>query len=175
MKTRTREMLLRYNKERQRNILAKAGVHDFVIVLDSLKPGFNIPKVFRSAGAFGAREVHLVDIGPFDPAPAKGSFRKVPARFHENFRQCWEQLRDQGYEVFVLDPRGETSLPESSLPVKCAFVFGHEEWGFSFELADYPAIRRLAIPQFGEVQSLNVSVAASIVMYEYLRQHGQRR
>ncbi|MDH4007534.1 MAG: hypothetical protein OEU35_05690, partial [Desulfuromonadales bacterium] len=67
-----RQMVLRYNKERQRNILARPGAHQFVLVLDQLKAGFNVGKIFRSAEAFGAGAVHLVNIGPFDPAPAKG-------------------------------------------------------------------------------------------------------
>ena len=63
-------------------------------------------------------------------------------------------------------------LPGAELPAKSAFVMGHEEHGLSFDRADYPDIRALTIPQFGPVQSLNVSVAASIVMYEYIRLHG---
>ena len=46
--------LLRYTKQRQRNLLAEPGVHDFVLVLDHMKAGFNVAKIFRSAEAFGA-------------------------------------------------------------------------------------------------------------------------
>ena len=165
-----RQMLLRYNKERQRNMLARPGTHEFVLVLDQLKPGFNVGKIFRSAEAFGARAVHLVNIGPFDPAPAKGSFRKVPAVFHENFADCHADLTGQDYRFFLLDPEGVASLCATELPPKSAFVLGHEEFGCSFELQDYPEMQRLTIPQFGSVQSLNVSIAASLVMYEYVRQ-----
>ena len=165
-----RQMLLRYNKERQRNLLARPGAHEFVLVLDQLKPGFNVGKIFRSAEAFGARAVHLVNIGPFDPAPAKGSFRKVPAVFHENFADCHADLTGQDYRFFLLDPEGVASLCATELPPKSAFVLGHEEFGCSFELQDYPEMQRLTIPQFGSVQSLNVSIAASLVMYEYVRQ-----
>ncbi|MFO7593918.1 MAG: TrmH family RNA methyltransferase, partial [Pseudomonadota bacterium] len=80
-----RNALKRYEKHRRRNLLAKPGEQPFVVVLDHLKAGFNVPKIFRSAEAFGAHEVHLIGIGPFDPAPAKGAFKKVPARFHEDF------------------------------------------------------------------------------------------
>jgi tRNA G18 (ribose-2'-O)-methylase SpoU len=48
---------------------------------------------------------------------------------------------------------------------------GHEERGISAGIAAYPDIQSLSIPQFGKVQSLNVSIAASIVMWEYLRQN----
>jgi tRNA G18 (ribose-2'-O)-methylase SpoU len=166
-----RHMLLRFEKERKRNLLAKPGEHEFVLVLDQLKPGFNVSKIFRSAEAFGAAAIHLVNIGPFDPAPAKGSFRKVPAIFHQNFADCYELMKTQGYRFFLLDPEAACSLSHTELPAKSAFILGHEEFGFSFVLADYPDFEKLSIPQFGSVQSLNVSIAASVVMYEYVRQH----
>ena len=163
-------MLLRYNKERQRNVLAKPGAHDFILILDELKPSFNVGKIFRSAEAFGAAAVHLVNVAGFDPAPAKGSFRKVPAVFHETFSDCHADLVAQGYTFFMLNPEGATSLCAAELPEKSAFVLGHEEFGFSFDPQDYPDLKRLTIPQFGSVQSLNVSIAASVVMFEYVRQ-----
>jgi tRNA G18 (ribose-2'-O)-methylase SpoU len=165
-----RQQLLRYNKERQRNLLARPGEHEFVLVLDQLKAGFNVAKIFRSAEAFGAEAVHLVNIAPFDPAPAKGSFRKVPAVFHETFAGCHAALAAEGYAFFLLDPGGASSLCTTQLPRKSAFVLGHEEFGFSFAVEDYADLQWLTIPQFGSVQSLNVSIAASVVMYEYVRQ-----
>jgi tRNA G18 (ribose-2'-O)-methylase SpoU len=165
-----RRMLLRYNKERQRNVLAKPGEYEFILILDQLKPGFNVGKTFRSAEAFGAAAVHLVNIGPFDPAPAKGSFRKVPAAFHETFAECHAELGGQGYTFFLLCPEESTSLCATELPQKSAFILGHEEFGFSFDPEEYSEMKRLSIPQFGSVQSLNVSIAASVVMYEYVRQ-----
>jgi len=165
-----RNAQLRYEKERRKNLLAQPGAHQFVLVLDHLKAGFNVPKIFRSAEAFGAAAVHLVAVGPFDPAPAKGSFRKVPAVFHESFAACRQQLLAAGFTLFCLDPERGKSLCEVRLPEKSAFVLGHEEFGRSFENEDYPEIQPLSIPQFGSVQSLNVSTAAALVMYEYIRQ-----
>ncbi len=170
-----RNMLLRYEKERRKNILAKPGVHQFMLVLDQLKPGFNVAKIFRSAEAFGAAGVHLVDIGPFDPAPAKGSFRKVPAFFHQEFASCYRQLKEAGYSLFSLAPDAAQSLCQCLLPQKSAFILGHEEFGCSFDPAEYSDVQPLSIPQFGSVQSLNVSIASSVVMYEYVRQQGEAR
>jgi tRNA G18 (ribose-2'-O)-methylase SpoU len=160
----------RYQKHRQRNILAEPGVHDFVIVLDHLKGGFNVPKIFRSAQAFGAREIHLVNVPWFDPAPAKGAFKYVPAIFHENFESCHQNLSEQGYTFFILEPNEGKAINKYELPKKSAFIFGNEELGISFQPADFETMQRLTIQQFGPVDSLNVSVAASIVMYEYTRQ-----
>jgi tRNA G18 (ribose-2'-O)-methylase SpoU len=167
-----KQIVTAYEKERKRNVLAKSGPHECVVVLDTLKPSFNVAKIFRSAEAFGIHAVHLVDIGPFDPAPAKGSFRKVPARFHQTFADCYAELTEQGYEFVVFAADAEATLMKAELPRKVAFVFGNEEFGFSFDAADYPAIRSVSIPQFGDVESLNVSVAASVAMYEYLRRFG---
>ncbi len=159
----------RYRKHRQRNVLAQPGVHQIALVLDNLKAGYNVPKIFRSAHAFGAAAVHLVNIGPFDPAPAKGGFKHVPARFHDNFADCHRELREAGYAIFHLTPHTERQLWSAELPERCAFVLGHEEFGLSFDPADYPDLQGLAIPHFGPVDSLNVAVAASIVLYEYAR------
>ncbi len=164
------QAMLRYTKQRQRNLLARPGCHEFVVVLDHMKAGFNVAKIFRSAEVFGASEVHLIDIGPFDPAPGKGGFKKVPAKFYENFSQSYVDLKERGFEIYMLDSGCATRLTSCKLPKKSAFVLGHEEWGHSFKQADFPDIHCLSIPQFGVIESLNVAVAASVVMYEYVRQ-----
>lgn len=162
--------LQRYLKEKQRNILAKPGCHQFIVVLDHLKGGFNVPKIFRSAEAFGCHEVHLINVEPFDPAPAKGTFRKVPARFHDNFNSCYQQLLERGYTLFALEAGCKNNLSATVLPEKSAFVLGNEGLGLSFDKRKYPEVDCLSIPHAGVTESLNVSVAGSIVMYEYLRQ-----
>lgn len=163
------QMLMRYEKQLRHNPLSKPGVHNFIIVLDSLKPGYNIPKVLRSAEVFGACELHMINIGPFDPAPSKGAFKKVPIRLFDSFDPCHANLIKRGYSLFTLEAGKGSRLGETRLPTQSAFVFGHEEFGLSFDPDDYPDIERLYIPQFGQIESLNVSIAASIVMYEYIR------
>ncbi|MEW7976446.1 MAG: TrmH family RNA methyltransferase [Candidatus Sedimenticola endophacoides] len=166
------QALRRYEKHRRRNLLAQPGAHPFVIVLDHLKAGYNVPKIFRSADAFGAAAVHLINIGPFDPTAAKGGLKSVPARFHDEFAQSYDALTREGYTPHTLEADQGEHLTGVRFPRKCAFIFGHEERGLSFDPGDYPGIRKLSTPQYGRVESLNVSVAASIVMYEYTRQHG---
>ncbi len=164
------QALLRYEKQRRRNLLAQPGIHDFIIVLDSLKAGFNIPKILRSAEIFGAHEIHLVNIEPFDPAASKGAFKHVPARFFDSFDQSHQNLSERGYTMFTLEADRGERLMDAAIPARSAFIFGHEEFGLSFDPNDYPDIQGLSIPQYGQIESLNVSVAASIVMYEYIRQ-----
>lgn len=162
-----------YIRHRRHNLVyGKPGTHDFVIILDNLKPSFNIGKIFRSGDAFGAQGIHLIGTDYFEVKPAKGSFKWLPAVFHPTFHACYEQLAAEGYSFFILDPAAKLQLHQTTLPRKSAFIFGHEEHGISFMPSDYPeAMQSIAIQQYGRVDSLNVSVAASIVMYEYVRQH----
>ncbi len=166
-----RTALLAYQKQRWRNAMATPGVFDCVLVLDHLKAGFNVAKIFRSAQAMGAHELHLIDIGPFDPSPAKGALKHVPARFYDRFDESYQELKGRGYTLFTLEPDTDNNLMQMALPQKSAFILGHEEYGISFERADYPDIQPVRIPHYGPVQSLNVAVAASIVLYEYARHH----
>lgn len=161
----------RYEKHRRHNLVyAQPGEMEFAIVLDNLKPSFNIGKIFRSADAFGASEVHLVGTKYFDPAPAMGSFKWVPAVYHDDFSASYDDLTARGYSMYVLEPDDGEFLHRAALPEKAAFILGHEEFGVSFDKADFPSIKTLTIKQFGKVQSLNVSVAATVVMYEFSRQ-----
>ena len=161
----------RFKKQKRLNLLASPGRHEFIIVLDHLKPFFNIGKIFRSADAFGAAEVHLIATDFFDPTPAKGSFKWVPAKFHQDFTSCYAELVDRGFTLYMLEASCGEDLAQVNLPEKSAFIFGHEEFGHQFSAAGYPEVKLLKIQQVGKVESLNVSVAASIVMYEYVKQH----
>nr|WP_319490646.1 TrmH family RNA methyltransferase [uncultured Desulfobacter sp.] len=164
----------RFRRHRNKNRLAAPGIHKCIIVLDGLKPTFNIGKIFRSAETFGCHEVHLIGTDFFDPAPARGAFKHVPAKFHSRFISCYAELLERGYTPFILEPGQGEPVMDVDLPKKSAFVFGHEEFGISFEPDLFPQVERLTIPQYGRCQSLNVSVAASIILYEYTRQFAGR-
>lgn len=164
--------LWRYEKQRRRNLLARPGPHSVALVLDGLRADFNVPKIFRSAEAMGAHAVHLVDIGPFDPAPAKGAFKHVPARFHENFEACRRMLAEDGFTLIALEPRAPGLLTDMTLPLRCAFVLGNEAAGLSAAAREAEGVRLARLPQWGRMESMNVAVAASLALYEYTRQHG---
>ncbi|MES2201967.1 MAG: TrmH family RNA methyltransferase, partial [candidate division FCPU426 bacterium] len=172
-KGKTERTKLEFLRQRYKAGGAVPGCHQFVLVLDHLKPDFNIGKIYRSAEIFGAREVHLVGIEWFDPGPAVGSFKKVPSKFHKDFDHCKTSLLAEGYSIFALAPGQGTSLAAVNFPLKTALVLGNEGVGLSFDASGTPDVTALCIPQYGESQSLNVSVAASIAAFEYVRQHGK--
>lgn len=147
------------------------GKFPFVLVLDHLKPTFNLGKIIRTANAFSAKEVHLVGIPAFNPKPCKGTLRQTRTCQYEEFGQSYHSLKTENYTLYALEPEGDSILGQCSFPKNSAFIIGHEEFGISFQRSEFPEITRLKIPQFGPVQSLNASIAAGIVCFEYLRQH----
>jgi len=185
---REREMVKKFEQEfKLASYKAVPGIHDVILVLDHLKPDFNIGKIFRSAEAFGAREICLVGIPFFDPYPAKGATKRVPSKFFDSMKECLDYLREKDYTLVLLDQKGEKNLYETELPHKSAFLAGHEGFGFAYrdenkecsQTAIDEAITKMPhlvtrIDMVGMVESLNVSIAASISLYEYVRQHGKR-
>lgn len=158
--------------ERQRllnKVMSKPGPFPYVLVLDHLKVDFNIGKIIRSAEAFGAHAVDVVGTSFFDPLPAKGCMKRVPWNMHKTFHESYEKWDAQGYTFYAFDVDAKDSIHQVDFPDKSAFILGHEGFGFTFNKELYPKIKFMKIPQFGLVESLNVSVAASVVMYEFAR------
>jgi tRNA G18 (ribose-2'-O)-methylase SpoU len=158
--------------ERQRllnKMMAKPGPYPFVMILDHLKVDFNIGKIIRSADAFGAMGIDVVGTTFFDPLPAKGTMKRVPFTIVNTFVESYQKWLDQGYTFYAFDSEAEQAIHEITFPEKSAFIVGNEGSGFSFKKEHYPKIKYIRIPQLGKVESLNVSVAASIVMYEFAR------
>lgn len=156
-------------QEKYLNTRAQPGLLPCILVLDHLKPDFNIGKIFRSADAFGCREVWLVGVKWFDPAPGKGSFKHVPARFFEAYAQAHAALLEEGYTAYRLEPEDGPVLWDAEITQPCALVLGNEGVGMSFSRAQFPGVLPLRIPQSGRAQSLNVAVAASVALYEMAR------
>lgn len=149
-----------------------AGRFPFVVVLDHLKPTFNVGKIIRTANAMGVREVHLVGIPLFHPGPSRGALKHTRTCQFETFRESYSRLVAEGYTLYALAPEGTAMLGAVSFPEKTALILGHEEYGLQFSLEEFPAVIPLSIAQFGQVQSLNVSIAMGMASFEYLRQRG---
>lgn len=162
----------RYDRQRSMNIaFAKEGEHPLLLVLDHLKPDYNVGKLFRTAEALQIRAICVVGMDWFDVSPAKGCFKHLKAHFFSDWSSCYEFLKSEDYSIFCLDVRAKVELHEVEFPRKAAIVLGHEENGPSFDLADYEGVTGIKIKQYGRVESLNVSIAGAMGVYEYMRQH----
>ena len=97
---------------------------------------------------------------PFDPVSRPSVYAKIG---------CTGQRRLSGRQIrMAFEKQRRRNVMKHR-----AFVMGHEALGPSFTADQYPDMILIRIPMYGQVESLHVSVAASIVMYEYVRQHGQ--
>jgi len=144
------------------------------VVLENIHNPHNVSAIFRTCDAAGVPSVSLIYNKESFPKIGKKSsasaFKWVEKEKFNSVKDCYDKLHGEGFEIYA------SSLSEDSenlfnldLTKKIAFVFGNEHRGVSVE-AEKLSDKRFLIPMFGMVQSLNVSVAAGIVLFEAFRQ-----
>ncbi|MBO5699482.1 MAG: RNA methyltransferase [Bacteroidaceae bacterium] len=147
-----------------------------VVVLDNVRSLHNVGSVFRTADAFRLQGVYLCGITACPPSPeihktALGAEDSVDWKYFENTLDAVEQLKAEGYTVFAIEQvHNSIMLPDLTLDptLKYAVVLGNEVKGVKQEVVD-ASHHVLEIPQYGTKHSLNVSVTAGIVMWEFLK------
>jgi tRNA G18 (ribose-2'-O)-methylase SpoU len=147
-----------------------------IVVLDDVRSLYNIGSVFRSCDAFRVEAVYLCGITATPPHPeihktALGGEDSVSWRYFPTAMDAVSELHRQGYHVFSVEQvEGSTKLQELSLSdsSKYAVILGNEVKGVHQEVVD-ASDDCLEIPQFGTKHSLNVSVTAGIVVWEFAR------
>ena len=149
---------------------------DLTVVLENVHDPHNIGAVLRSCDAVGSLHVHTIYSIEERPERAyarstSGSASKwIDVHHHDSVDACYRELRAAGYRVVVaaLTDRS-VGLYETDLSAPTALVFGNEHRGVSEEairLAD----QSMLIPMMGMVESLNISVACAVCLFEALRQ-----
>lgn len=147
-----------------------------VIVLDDIRSQYNVGSVFRTADAFAIEKIVLCGITGTPPTTeihktALGAEDSVAWQYCASAADAVKALRASGYLVFAAEQCDRsTLLPVSEITpgAKYAVVLGNEVKGVRQEVIDI-CDGCIEIPQFGTKHSLNVSVAAGIVMWEFLR------
>ncbi len=156
------------------SLCEKAGSdgRSLVIVLDHIEDPHNVGAILRSADAFGADAVIIPArrASPLTDAAARssaGAVAWVPVLQVSNLRASIDMLKGAGYWVYAADmagiPVGDVRFNEKSI-----LILGNEGKGASRLLRD-AADATISIPMRGHVDSLNVSVSAAILMYEFGR------
>ncbi len=147
---------------------------DMTIVMENIHDSHNVSAMLRSADAVGMYQVQLLYTTTKFPKIGKKSSSSankwVERRRFASVAECYDQLRSEGFTIYAtrLDANAKT-LYEYDFTKKTAFVFGNEHAGVSDEAAEL-ADATLMIPMMGMIQSLNVSVACAVTLYEALRQ-----
>lgn len=165
-----------------------------IVVLDDVRSLYNVGSVFRSCDAFRVEAVYLCGITATPPnaeihKTALGGEDSVDWEYFKTTEEAVEKLKEKGYFVYSIEQvEGSTklqNLPEahqkifrqpseqekqenSSLPTGYAVIFGNEVKGVKQNVVDM-SDGCLEIPQFGTKHSLNVSVTAGIVVWEFAK------
>jgi len=149
-----------------------AGAHLVAICADVRDPG-NAGTVIRTADAAGADGVVLAgsSVDAYNPKTVRssvGSLFHLPIAVEPSAEAAVRAARAAGLTVLAADGAGEVGLYDAPLAGPTAWLFGNEAWGLPPELADL-ADHRVAIPIHGRVESLNLSTAAALCLYESAR------
>lgn len=147
---------------------------DLTVVMENIHDPHNVSAMLRSCDAVGILRVHLVyttetfpDVGQKSSASARKWVERVR---HRSVKECYAQLRSEGCAIYATRLDGAArSLYDLDLTKPTAFVFGNEHRGVSEEAASQ-ADATVMIPMMGMIQSLNVSVACAVSLFEAARQ-----
>lgn len=147
-----------------------------VVVLDEVRSLYNVGSVFRSSDAFAVSAVYLCGITAVPPnaeihKTALGAEDSVDWKYFKRTQDAVTELKSQGYEVLAIEQvEHSTMLQNMTLDPskKYAIILGNEVKGVQQEVVDM-CDGCIEIPQFGTKHSLNVSVTAGILIWEFAR------
>ncbi|MFZ5966812.1 MAG: 23S rRNA (guanosine(2251)-2'-O)-methyltransferase RlmB [Bacillota bacterium] len=156
---------------------SRKGEAPFVIILDEIMDPHNLGSIIRTADAAGAHGIIIpkrraVGLTATVAKSSAGALEYVPVAKVSNLVQVIELLKQKGLWIVGADMDGEKTFYDSDLTGKIALVIGSEGQGVGRlikEKCDFV----VNLPMKGKVGSLNASVAASILMYEVVKQRAR--
>lgn len=156
----------------------EAEKNSIIAVLDNIRSMHNVGSVFRTADAFLTEAIFLCGYTPQPPhrdihKTALGATETVDWMYFPATTEAVLKLKEKGYKIYAIEQTEESiSLEKSSLNKydKIAVVFGNEVDGVNNDVLNL-CDGCIEIPQFGMKHSLNISVAAGIVLWEFVRKN----
>jgi 23S rRNA (guanosine2251-2'-O)-methyltransferase len=144
-----------------------------LVVLDGVEDPHNLGAIVRTAHAAGAagvviperRAASLTDVVA---KAAAGALEHLPISRVTNINRTLEELKEQGYWIYGLDERGVEAYDQVKYAEPAALVLGAEGKGLHEQVRRHCDVL-VRIPMSGKISSLNVSVAAGIVLFEWKR------
>lgn len=147
-----------------------------VVILDSVTDPHNVGAILRSMDQFGAtllvvperRSASNVQENDIIARSSAGASAYIPVAVVTNLTRTAQMLKENGFWIYGADANG-SSLEKLSFPDKTCFIMGSEGSGISRLLTEQ-CDHIVSIPTCGKIDSLNVSVAAGVLLYERYRQ-----
>lgn len=147
-----------------------------VIVLDNIRSGHNVGSVFRTGDAFRIEEIYICEKSCSPPHPeiyktALGAEDTIPFSIENSTIDCIFKLKNNGYTLIGIEQTDSSIFLQNYKPTKekkYAIVLGNEVNGVQLEVLEKCDIV-IEIPQEGTKHSLNISVAAGVVLWEFFK------
>lgn len=154
------------------DILEEENPH--LMILDNLQDPGNLGTILRTAEGAGVTGVIMsrecVDIyNPKTIRSTMGSVYRIPFVYVDDLRKVLEKIKEKGIKTYAAHLQGKNYYDEENYKTGCAFLIGNEGNGLREEIAEMADIR-IKIPMYGQVESLNAAIAASVLMFEVCRQ-----
>jgi 23S rRNA (guanosine2251-2'-O)-methyltransferase len=145
-----------------------------ILILDGITDVRNFGAIVRTAECSGVHAIVVpkkgsAQINPDAVKTSAGALYKVPICRHDNLLSIARFLKDSGLQVVSCTEKTDDFIYKPDYTAPTAVIMGAEDEGISFDLirnSDYLT----KIPMMGEIESLNVSVSAGIILYEVVRQ-----
>lgn len=155
-----------------KRVLANRTKH-FTVVLEDIYQPHNASAVVRTCDIFGVQDLHVIEnkyVNRVSKYVAKGSQKWITSERYnsdgDNTKICLNALKENGYQIIATTPHNDFCLLQDfDINKKTAFVLGAEADGVS-ETVKNQADGFLKIPMVGFTESLNISVAAAIILQE---------
>lgn len=152
----------------------KSKEKPFLLLLDEVQDPGNMGTIIRTADAFNADGIIITDgcVDPYNPKVVRatmGSIFRVPLYYTSNGIQELNNLKDMDIQLFSTSLTGSIPIYEADFSEGFVLIIGNESNGVSegiISLSD----KLIKIPMLGGAESLNAGVAASIIMYEVMKQ-----
>ncbi|MBI4652565.1 RNA methyltransferase [Candidatus Desantisbacteria bacterium] len=146
-----------------------------LIIMDSVQDPGNIGTIIRIGEASGADGIILskgcVDIyNPKTTRASMGAIFNIPVIKVEDLKETLKMLKKQNIKIIATDVNAKKNYFDYDSHGKTAFLLGNEAQGLKSDLISLADVS-IKIPIFGKSESLNVSTAASIIIYEHVRQN----
>lgn len=147
-----------------------------VVILDNVRSMHNIGSIFRTSDAFLVEKIYLCGITAKPPhkdihKTALGSTDSVEWVYYKETLEAITEVKSKGYKIVAIEQAEESVLLQDFIPLSgqhYAVVFGHEVRGVQQKIVDQCDFS-IEIPQFGTKHSLNISVCAGIVIWDFFR------
>lgn len=154
--------------------LFESGMLPFIVVLDGITDVRNFGAIARTCECAGVDAIVIptkgsVSVGADAIKTSAGALHRIPVCREQSALSAVKYLKASGFNVIAVSEKADINYTTADYTVPTALVLGAEDTGISHEV-----LRKcdtfVSIPMFGHIESLNVSVAAGVLMYEVVRQ-----